>query len=80
MEVLKKIGGYLLMIAAILLAMAVLATTPTSIVESIHQIQKEGTVGSGYLLGTMITSMFFIVIIIFMIKKGLKLIQSRKTL
>jgi hypothetical protein len=79
MELLKKIGGYLLMIVAILLAIAILATSPTSIINSIHQIQKDGAAGAGYLAGTMIANLFFVVIIIFMIKKGLKLIQNRKS-
>jgi hypothetical protein len=78
MKLLKKIGGYLLMIVALLLAIAVLATSPSSIINSIHQIQKDGVVGTGYLVGTMIANLFFVLIIIFMIKKGLKLIQNRK--
>jgi hypothetical protein len=79
MELLKKIGGYLLMIFAILLAIAVLATSPSGIIKSIHKIQKDAVVGIGYLMGTMIANLFFVVIIIFMIKKGLKLIQNRKS-
>ena len=78
MEILKKIGGYLLMIVAILLSIAIIATSPTSIIKSIHQIQKDGAVGIGYFVGTMIVNILFVLIIFFLIKKGLKLIQNRK--
>lgn len=78
MEILKKIGGYLLMIIAILLAMAVLTTLPNSISQSLDRIRKTGTLGIAYFVGTMIVNVIFTLLIIFMIKKGLKLIQNRK--
>ena len=78
MEIVKKIGGYLLMIIATVLAIAVLATLPGSILKSFKQIQETGTIGIAYFVGTLVMNLLFATILFFMIKTGLKLIQNKK--
>jgi flagellar biosynthesis protein FliQ len=78
MEIFKKIIGYILMVLAIMLAIALLSTLPNSILKSLDQIQENKIDGIAYFIGTMIANVIFTLIIIFMVRKGLKLIQNKK--
>jgi hypothetical protein len=70
-----KIIGFLLMTIAILLAIAVIATFPNSLLRSLDQIQKDKIFGISYFIGEMMPDLLAVLIIIFMMKKGLRLIK-----
>ena len=77
MEILKKICGYLLIIIATLLLIAVVATLPDGFIKSINRIQESVYMGTGYFVGTLVASAIFILITIFIGKLGMKLIRSK---
>ncbi|PKB15289.1 hypothetical protein [Flavobacterium sp. 5] len=76
MEILKKSSGYILILIAILLSIAVIATFPNNIEQCITKFKESGTIGIAYLFGSLIGDVIFIFIILFMIKSGLKLIKK----
>lgn len=77
MRILKKICGCFLIIIAALLSVAVVATVPNGFMISINRIKESTSSGIAYLVGTLVGSIIFILIIILIGKLGLKLIRTK---
>lgn len=77
MKILKKIGGVCLMIAALLLSLATLATSFKTFFDCIREIKKNTAEGIGYTLGSLLMIVLLILLIRFMFKKSLKLIKGQ---
>lgn len=77
MELLKKVGGYLILIIAIIFSMSAIATFPKGILDSIIEIKKDTASGIGFLLGTLVVEVLFIFLILYLFKKGSKLIRTK---
>lgn len=77
MNILKKIVGVLLLVIAGLLTLSTLYAFIDGIVRTIEKFKDSGAYGVGSAIGTIIASAFFIFIIIYITKKGLKLISNK---
>lgn len=77
MKILKKIGGICLMIAALILSLAVVATSFKTTFDCIREIKKNTAEGIGYTLGSLLMIVLIIFLIRFMFKKSLKLIKGQ---
>jgi uncharacterized membrane protein len=78
MNLLKKLAGISLLIIAAILSLAIVVTFVRSIADSIVEIKKSTSLGISYLLGCIIAIVIFVLITIFLFKKGLKLIKNPK--
>lgn len=77
MKILKKIGGICLMIAALILSLAVAATSFKTTFDCIREIKKNTAEGIGYTLGSLLMIVLIIFLIRFMFKKSVKLIKGQ---
>jgi hypothetical protein len=77
MEILKKIGGICLMIAAVILSFVLLITCFKTVFDCIREINKNTSEGIGYTLGCLVMIVLIILLIRFMFKKSLKLIRTQ---
>lgn len=80
MKIFKVIIGSLLILIAGLLLIALLFTFPDCINRCITETRKSGSSGIGFIIGTLVGNGIFIVIILFCVKKGLKLIRKKSPL
>jgi uncharacterized membrane protein len=78
MKILKRILGCILLISTVILSLATVLTLLKSIFDGIKEIQKSTAIGIGFLFGTAMMSLLFAVILFFMFKVSLKLIQSKR--
>lgn len=80
MNIFKKIIGVLLLIFAGLLSIATLAAFFNGIIDCSKKIMESSTTsGIAYSLGSLIALLFFVAIIYFTTKLGLKLIKKKPT-
>jgi Ca2+/Na+ antiporter len=76
MEILKKAAGFFLILIAVSILIAMAATLPNSIEQCTAKFQESGNIGIAYLFGSLIGNAIFILILLFLVKKGLKLIRK----
>lgn len=77
MKILKIIGGILLLTAAAILSFATLVSFIKAIFDSIREIKEDLATGLGYAFGSAVVVFLMVLLIIFMTKKGLKLIRKK---
>lgn len=77
MNILKKITGYFLILIAGLLSIGTFGTFFQVIIKSIVEIKTSLAEGLGYLFGSLLMLILFVLITIFIMKLGLKLIKAK---
>lgn len=77
MNAFKKMGGYILLIIAALLSVAVLVTLPADISRGLSRISASGSIGVTYFAGTIVGNVIFAWIIFYLAKSGLRMIRSK---
>ena len=76
MNLLKKLAGIALIIIAAILSVAIVVTFLRSVLDCMIEIKKSTSLGISYLLGSMFAIVIFVIITIYLFKKGLKLIKN----
>ncbi|MEN2401193.1 hypothetical protein GKZ90_0015500 [Flavobacterium sp. MC2016-06] len=78
MIILKKIAGYFLIVFAILMAIGLLGSTFQAILQSSKEIHDNGLAeGLGYAFGSLFMIIIFILLVIYCMKTGLKLLKNK---
>lgn len=78
MILLKKIAGYFLIVIAIVLAMSTLKSGYDTITQTSKKIDKSGiSQGIAYMLGSLVVIVLFILLTIYLLKKGVRLVKSK---
>lgn len=72
----KKAFGIILIIIASLLSLSVLSTLPKTIRIITAASQNNSGYGWGYVLGTLSSTLFFIVLIIFIFRFGIRFLKK----
>lgn len=77
MTVLKKIFGCFLLLLSAFLTLSTLLAVLNGIQRSIEEIGKDPATGFGYIIGSLIVIVLFVLLIRFFFRKGLQLLRNQ---
>lgn len=80
MSTVKKVLGYVLITVAVFLALAGITVFFVNLKETVRNFERGDSYGSGYVFGSFAFLLFITFVVIFLMKKGLKLIRQNAQL